>query len=113
MVAAGGGMILQMASSNTVVQTIVEEDKRGRVMSLFAMAFFGTVPFGSLMSGALAHRVGAQNTILVGGISCILAAGVFMRVLPELQRVVRPIYVRLGILPQVAASLEVATEPES
>ena len=103
-------MMLQMASSNTVLQTIVDEDKRGRVMSLFAMAFFGTVPFGSLLAGVLATRLGAQNTILVGGIVCVFASMVFLRELPELRRRVRPIYVRMGILPEIADGLQ-AAEP--
>ncbi len=102
MFVTGAGMMLQMASSNTILQTIVEEDKRGRVMSLFAMAFFGTVPFGSLLAGVLATRLGAQNTILVGGAVCVLASLVFLRGLPELRRWVRPIYVQMGILPELA-----------
>jgi MFS family permease len=110
MLVTGGGMMLQMASSNTMIQTIVDEDKRGRVMSLFAVAFFGTVPFGSLLAGALATRVGAQSTILVGGVVCILASTVFFRALPELRRAVRPIYVRMGILPEIAGGLESAAQ---
>jgi MFS family permease len=106
----GAGMMLQIAASNTILQTIVDEDKRGRVMSLFAMSVFGTVPLGSLLAGALAHRVGAQSTILAGGVVCMVAAGVFFRALPELRRTVRPIYVRLGILPELPAVLEVATD---
>jgi MFS family permease len=111
MLVTGGGMMLQMSSSNTILQTIVEEDKRGRVMSLFAMAFFGSAPIGSLLAGALASRMGAQNTILVGGLVCIVAAGAFLRQLPELRRVVRPIYVRMGILPEIASSLAQPPEP--
>src|SRR4029079_16748620 len=102
MFVTGAGMMLQMAASNTILQTIVEEDKRGRVMSLFAMAFFGTVPFGSLIAGVLATRLGAENTTRAGGIVCVLASAVFLRELPELRRRVRPIYVRMGILPEIA-----------
>jgi len=65
------------------------------------MAVFGTVPLGSLLAGALADRMGAQNTILVGGVVVIVAAVVFFRALPELRVTVRPIYVRMGILPEV------------
>jgi|CZKU01.1.fsa_nt_gi MFS family permease len=109
MLVTGAGMMLQMASSNTVLQTIVDEDKRGRVMSLFAMAFFGMAPLGSLLAGALASRMGAQNTILAGGLATIVAAAVFLRALPELRRVVRPIYVQMGILPEIAQGLQAAS----
>ncbi len=96
MFVTGGGLMLMWAACNTILQTIVDEDKRGRVMSLFAMAIFGTVPFGSLLSGALAHRIGAQSTLLAGGVVSVLSAAAFFRELPELRRAVRPIYVRLG-----------------
>jgi MFS family permease len=99
---AGAGMMLQMAASNTILQTLVDEDKRGRVMSLFAMAVFGTVPFGSLLAGLLASRIGAENTILAGGVVVCVAAAIFLRALPELRRLVRPIYVRMGILSEMA-----------
>jgi MFS family permease len=99
---AGTGMMVQTAASNTIIQTIVDEDKRGRVMSLLAMSLFGTVPLGSLIAGALATRVGAQNTILIGGAICAIAAGLFLRALPEVRRAVRPIYERIGILPKTA-----------
>jgi predicted MFS family arabinose efflux permease len=88
---AGTGMMLQTAASNTIIQTIVDEDKRGRVMSLLAMSLFGTVPLGSLIAGALATRIGADNTILVGGAICVVAAALFLRALPEVRRAVRPI----------------------
>jgi MFS family permease len=105
MLVTGMGMMLQTAGSMTILQTIVDEDKRGRVMSLTAMAFFGTVPIGSLIAGALAHRLGSQNTILVGGVVCVAAAGVFFRTLPELRCAMRVIYVRLGIVPELAVDL--------
>lgn len=99
---AGMGMMVQTAASNTIIQTIVDEDKRGRVMSLLAMSLFGSVPLGSLIAGALASRIGAENTILLGGMICIVAAGLFLRALPEVRRALRPIYERLGILPKPA-----------
>ena len=67
-------------------------------MSLFATAFFGTVPFGSLFAGAMAERFGSESTIAFGGAACILGSLLFLRTLPELQRLARPVYVRLGIL---------------
>ena len=100
MVLAGFGMMAQMASSNTILQTLVEEDKRGRVMSLYTMAFMGMVPFGSILAGSLATNLGAPNTILIGGMICILGAILFGRKLPSLRKIARPIYVKKGILPQ-------------
>ncbi len=62
-------MIIQMASSNTILQTIADEDKRGRVMSAYMMAFGGMAPFGSIMAGSLASRIGAPHTVIIGGAS--------------------------------------------
>jgi len=77
LVITGFGMMVQMAASNTVLQSIVEESKRGRIMSFYTMAFMGMAPFGSLLAGSLAHSVGTPNTILIGGIGCIIGAVVF------------------------------------
>jgi MFS family permease len=98
---AGVGLMVQMGSSNTILQTIVDDDKRGRVMSFYSMAFLGMVPFGSLLSGLLASRIGAPRTVALGGVACLLAAGLFALALPGLRAQVRPIYVRLGIVPEV------------
>lgn len=108
---AGYGMMVHMASSNTILQTIVEEDKRGRVMSLYAAAIMGTLPLGSLFAGALAGRFGAPATVALGGLGCLAAAAGFARALPRVREEVRPIYARLGILPELAAGLQTATEP--
>jgi MFS family permease len=99
LVVSGFGMMVQMAASNTVLQTIVEDDKRGRVMSFYSMAFMGMAPFGGLMAGALAHRIGAPHTVLVSGVCCALAAGWFATRLPMLREVLRPIYREIGVLP--------------
>jgi MFS family permease len=96
---AGFGMMRNMASCNTILQTIVDEDKRGRVMAYYSMAFQGIAPFGSLIAGAVAARVGAPWTIVGGGALCILGAAWFASRLPEIRRVVRPIYRQMGILP--------------
>ncbi|CAN5766806.1 MFS transporter [soil metagenome] len=109
LVLAGFGMMAQMASSNTVLQTLVDDDKRGRVMSFYTMAFTGTAPFGSLIAGALAARFGVTWALAAGGTSCILAAFFFGRRLPVLREIVRPIYHRLGILPEVARGIQAAT----
>ncbi|MBD0371867.1 MAG: MFS transporter [Pyrinomonadaceae bacterium] len=110
MVLTGLGFMVQMAASNTVLQTIVDEDKRGRVMSFYTMAFMGTAPFGSLLAGSLADRIGAPHTLMFGGLGCILGALWFATSLPSLRRDVRPIYVRIGILPEIATGIHNTTE---
>ncbi len=104
----GMGMMMQMASSNTVLQTIVDDDKRGRVMSFYAMSFFGMAPLGSLLAGSLGSRIGTPATVMVGGISCVIGALFFFYRLPAMRKLVRPIYVKKGILPEVAAGLQAA-----
>jgi MFS family permease len=94
----GFGMLVQMASSNTVLQTVVEEEKRGRVMSLYAMAIRGMAPFGSLLVGGAASKIGAPNTLMISGLLCILGSILFAKKLPALREMVRPIYVRMGVL---------------
>jgi MFS family permease len=101
LVPVGAGMMVLLAATNTLLQTLVDEDMRGRVMSFYAMALFGTVPFGSLLAGGLAHRIGTPDTLLVGGLACIAGALLFLRKLPELRRAVHPVYVSRGILPAV------------
>ncbi|MCX6258456.1 MAG: MFS transporter [Bacteroidia bacterium] len=110
MLIVGSGMIMQMTASNTILQTIVDDDKRGRVMSFYAMAFMGAAPFGSLMAGSLASSIGAPDTLIIGGASCIIGAVVFARKLPEIKELVHPIYIRLGIIPEVTAGIQSATE---
>jgi MFS family permease len=95
----GAGMMLQSAAANTVLQTIVEEKMRGRVMAFYSMAVLGTQPIGSLVAGALANRIGAQHTILIGAIACLLGGLWFALRRPKLAEYVRPIYMQRGILP--------------
>ncbi len=109
----GLGMMAHTAASNTILQTIADEDKRGRVMSFYTMALMGTAPFGSLLAGWMAKVLGTPWTILIGGAVCLLGALVFYRRLPELKRLVRPVYVRMGILPEVAEGIRTASEPGS
>ena len=99
-------MMQQMASSNTILQTIVEDEKRGRVMSFYSMAFQGMAPFGSLLAGGLAARIGAPLTLIVSGSACLAGAAWFARQLPEIRRLIRPIYVQLGILPENAMAVQ-------
>ncbi len=99
MLTIGLGIILQVASGNTVLQTIIDDDKRGRVMSLYTMSFLGMVPFGNLLGGSIADRIGAPNTLAIAGIACLLGSLFFSRQLPALKKIVHAIYVRKGILP--------------
>ena len=89
---AGFGMIVQMASSNTVLQTIVDEDKRGRMMGLYTMSIRGVAPFGSMLGGLLAESIGTSHTILISGIICIFGGLIFLRIVPRWRRTVQPIY---------------------
>ena len=84
MVITGSGMMVQMAASNTLLQTLVEDGKRGRVMSFYTMAFFGTLPFGSLAAGVLGDRIGAPATVVWGGVTTLVAALLFARGLPRM-----------------------------
>jgi MFS family permease len=110
MVFIGMGMMLQTAASNTVLQTITDDDKRGRVMGFYTIAVMGTAPFGSLLSGALAKMIGTPGTFIVNGIATIIGALIFLRKLPELRILVRPIYAKLGIIPEVAAGMQNAQQ---
>ncbi len=108
--AAGFGAMTLVASSNTILQTIVEEEKRGRVMSFFTMAFMGMTPFGSLGAGYMANLIGVRETLLLGSAACLAGAALFARQLPAIREIVRPIYVRMGIIPEVAHGLETGAE---
>jgi MFS family permease len=95
----GAGFMVQMAATNTVLQTLVDDRLRGRVMAFYTMAFFGTAPIGSLLAGAAAARFGSPTTIAAGGVVSI-ASGLWLASrLPALRAIVRPIYVERGILP--------------
>lgn len=98
MLFVGLGTILQIAASNTFLQTIVEDDKRGRLMSLYTMSFLGMIPVGNLLGGFLASHIGAPNTLIIDGIVCILGSIIFSRQLPALRQMMRPIYEEKGIL---------------
>ena len=107
---ASFGVMVQFASSNTVLQTVVDEDKRGRVMSFYAMALRGMAPFGSLLAGGLAGKIGAPNTLMIGGVSCFLGSLVFARKLPLFREIVRPIYARKGIVSEAVSGIETRTK---
>ncbi len=113
---AGFWMMVQMALSNTVLQVIVEDDKRGRVMSFYTMSLMGMAPLGSLLSGFLAGRIGVLHTLMIGGLACALASLVFALRIKALQQMLHPVYRKMGIVPEVAtgiqAAVELATPPE-
>jgi MFS family permease len=95
---AGCGFMIHLAATNTILQTIVEERLRGRVMSFYTMAFFGTVPIGSLLGGIMAEHYGAPRTVLVSGIICLAGSAWFAYKLPAIRAVIRPIYRERGII---------------
>jgi len=102
----GFGMMVQNASSNTVLQTIVDDDKRGRVMSMYTMAHMGTGPLGSLLAGGLASTIGAPNTLVMGGILCILGSLMFASRLSSFRKMVRPIFARAGIISEASSGTQ-------
>ncbi len=112
MLFSGTGMMLHIASTNTLLQTIAEENKRGRVMSFYGMAFRGMSPFGSLIAGSLGSFIGAPTTLILSGSVCLIGALIFKMKLPELRKQIKPIYQNLGILPQIATGVQSATESE-
>jgi MFS family permease len=102
----GFGMIIHMASSSTMLQTIVDEDKRGRVMSYMSMCSMGMAPFGSLLAGSLSDAIGAPHTLMINGIVCIVGALFFYSRLPIIKKAVRPIYVKMGIIKDLPVELQ-------
>ena len=98
MVIVGFGMMQGMTASNTIIQTLVPEDKRGRVMSYYTAAFVGMAPFGSLLAGSLAHWIGAPRTVMLTGTCCILGAIWFQSQRSAIREGIRPIYIELGII---------------
>jgi MFS family permease len=105
----GGSLVVEVAAANTMLQTIVDDDKRGRVMSLFAMAVMGVAPFGSLLAGVTANYLGAAWTMRLCGMVSVVAAVIFTLHLPVLRTFVRPIYVRKGILPEIVKGIQTAS----
>jgi MFS family permease len=105
----GFAMMQHMASSNTILQTISDPSKRGRVMSYYTMAFMGMTPFGSLFGGAIAARFGAPRALAISGLICVVAAAAYFAYLPSIRRALRPIYIELGILGQMTQASDAAT----
>jgi len=105
MVFVGFGLMQGAAVSNTIIQSLVSEDKRARVMSYYTMAFFGAAPFGSLLAGLLAHRIGASHTVIVTGAFCVAGSVWFTLDLPKIRAIMRPIYQEMGLLPVTGINL--------
>ena len=99
MLFVGFGMMQGTTASNTIIQTVVDGKMRGRVMSFYTISFVGTAPFGSLLSGSLAHVIGAQRTVIFSGVMCILGSILFSTQLKTIHREIHPVYKRLGIIP--------------
>lgn len=94
----GFGMMVEITASNTLLQTLAEDDKRGRIMSFYTLAFMGTVPLGNLLTGVLSDLIGVPYTILFGGVSCIIGAILFAFKLPIIRKYARPIYIQKEII---------------
>ncbi|MGL4370231.1 MAG: MFS transporter, partial [Spirochaetota bacterium] len=97
----GFSLVLMMGACNTVIQTIVEESMRGRVMALYTMAFMGLNPFGCLLMGWLSDKIGPQHSIMIGGVCCAAVSLYFISRRKEIRAHIRPVYIRLGIIPAV------------
>jgi MFS family permease len=110
LVCAGCGMMTVLASCNTLVQTVLDDSKRGRVMSLYTLSFMGGGPFGVLLAGALAHHVGAPITVSIYGAACLLAVGLYLLRLPSLTAALRPLHVQLGLVPETVEPVEAPSE---
>ncbi len=105
LVATGFSVMMETAASNTILQTIVDDDKRGRVMSFYGMAFLGVAPLGSLLAGSLASHIGVTLVMQLAGAMCVVGSLVFARRLPALRKMIRPIYQRIGILPDMTTGV--------
>jgi MFS family permease len=99
MVFVGFGLMQCSSVSNTIIQSLVSDDKRARAMSYYTMAFFGASPFGSLMAGILASRLGAPHTVFITGAFCLVGCVWFTYELPKINAIIRPIYLESGVLP--------------
>jgi MFS family permease len=100
MALVGFGLMQCVSGSNTIIQSLVSEEMRARVMSYYTMAFFGAAPFGSLLAGAIAHQIGAPHTVMVTGTFCILGSVWFLIELPKLNAAMRLRYQEMGVLPK-------------
>ncbi len=97
LVFTGFGMMTQMTACNTILQVLCDDDKRGRVMSFYTMAFMGTIPFGNLLAGCMAKAFGSEWAVFVGGISCIVGVIFFILKIPAIRKEGHKIQVQRAI----------------
>ncbi len=106
----GFGMMVQMASSNTILQTVADDDKRGRVISFYTLAFAGMTPFGSLLTGSMADAFGVRVTLVIAGVMCVGAAIFYLKYLPVLRKEIRTVYLKIGVIQDVTQEIQSAGE---
>jgi MFS family permease len=111
MVVTGFGMIAAMASCNTMMQSLAEDDKRGRVMSFYTIAYRGNYPLGSLFAGLLASRIGAPATLFIGGLCVLAGAGLYARSLPAMRAAIHPVFTKMGFREEIRKAESPPTEP--
>lgn len=97
---SGFGLMQTASASNTIIQSLVPDDKRSRIVSYYAMAFYGSAPFGSMLAGTLAERIGAPHTVILTGACCILGSIWFTLELPNVRAVMKPLYQEMGLIPK-------------
>jgi MFS family permease len=112
LVPTGFAMIASLASMNTLLQTLTDDNKRGRVMGFYAMALMGIAPFGSLLYGTVANWAGVPCTMMGGGIICAIGALYFERWRPIVRRMARRVCVQKGIIPEIARSIDMESSRE-
>jgi MFS family permease len=100
MLFVGFGMMQGLSVSNTIIQSLVPEERRARTMSYYTAAYFGAAPFGSLLAGTVAHRLGAPHTVMLSGVCCLVGSLWFTTELPKVRAIMRPIYQEMGLLPR-------------
>jgi len=93
----GFTMMVQMAASNTLLQTMVQDQMRGRVIAVYSMMFMGMAPFGAFFAGAIADRIGAPGTVAIGGVACIAGAAAFGVNLPNIRGKAREMILAQGM----------------
>lgn len=98
MVVVGFGVIATAMTINTIIQTVCDAEKRGRVTSYYIIAFMGMHPLGCLAAGALATAVGAPHALALLGVICAMGAGLLLYRMPLLREYIRPLYVRAGVI---------------